>query len=221
MGLHLMWRAEETRVVLRFLGGVAVCLRAPELPEAFARSYADLDVITTRSNRHAGRRSQNRRRPGCRCLRVAVRLSERQRRCFWFGLPLGHNARAGEHLRGRSNEETSKPFVPRWTARRGDIGSKRKPGLACSRLRIPLGHGSRRQQRYSAQPDGLTLREGAQPSVAPTCASELSGLRSGSPRAEHPSIRGPCASSEAVSDQEGSGAGVRDFERPVQALASA
>ncbi len=52
-GARLMARAEETRVALRLLGGVAVCLRAPELPEAFARSYADLDVITTRSNRHA------------------------------------------------------------------------------------------------------------------------------------------------------------------------
>jgi hypothetical protein len=53
-GARLMARAEEARVVLRLVGGVAIRLRAPSaLPAVFARSYADLDVIAARSDRHA------------------------------------------------------------------------------------------------------------------------------------------------------------------------
>ena len=49
-----MARAEEARVVLRLVGGVAVRLRAAAaFPAVFARSYADLDVIVARSDRHA------------------------------------------------------------------------------------------------------------------------------------------------------------------------
>jgi hypothetical protein len=48
-GKRLLARAAERDVPLRLLGGVAICLRAPAgLPPAFARSYADLDFVTTK-----------------------------------------------------------------------------------------------------------------------------------------------------------------------------
>jgi len=46
---RLLERASEEGVLLRLIGGVAIYLRAPgPLAPAFARSYADLDFITTR-----------------------------------------------------------------------------------------------------------------------------------------------------------------------------
>jgi Uncharacterised nucleotidyltransferase len=46
---RILARAEAEQVPLRLLGGVAIKLRAPgELPSAFARSYADLDFVTTK-----------------------------------------------------------------------------------------------------------------------------------------------------------------------------
>jgi hypothetical protein len=46
---RILARAEAEQVPLRLLGGVAIKLRAPgELPTAFARSYADLDFVTTK-----------------------------------------------------------------------------------------------------------------------------------------------------------------------------
>jgi hypothetical protein len=48
-GQRLLRRAEEGGVPLRLLGGVAIKLRAPsEPPPAYARSYADLDFVTTK-----------------------------------------------------------------------------------------------------------------------------------------------------------------------------
>ena len=48
-GQRLLSRAQEAGVPLRLLGGVAIKLRAhAELPAAFARSYADLDFVTTK-----------------------------------------------------------------------------------------------------------------------------------------------------------------------------
>jgi hypothetical protein len=48
-GRRLTTRAEETGLPLRLLGGVAIRLRAPgELPEAFARRYADLDFVAAK-----------------------------------------------------------------------------------------------------------------------------------------------------------------------------
>jgi hypothetical protein len=48
-GRRLLALAEDEGVVLRLLGGVAICLRAPDgLPEPFRRSYADLDFVTSR-----------------------------------------------------------------------------------------------------------------------------------------------------------------------------
>jgi hypothetical protein len=49
-GKRLLARAAEEDVPLRLLGGVAIKLRAPEeLPQAFARLYADLDFATTKN----------------------------------------------------------------------------------------------------------------------------------------------------------------------------
>ena len=46
---RILTRAEGEQVPLRLLGGVAIKLRAPgELPSVFARSYADLDFVTTK-----------------------------------------------------------------------------------------------------------------------------------------------------------------------------
>jgi hypothetical protein len=46
-GRRLLARAEEEAVPLRLLGGVAIRLRAPAgVPQAFDRSYADLDFVT-------------------------------------------------------------------------------------------------------------------------------------------------------------------------------
>src|SRR5688572_612961 len=48
-GQRLLRRADEVGVPLRLLGGVAIKLRAPgELAPAFARSYADLDFVTSK-----------------------------------------------------------------------------------------------------------------------------------------------------------------------------
>jgi hypothetical protein len=48
-GKRLLALAEEEGVVLRLLGGVAICLRAPHgLPEPFRRTYQDLDFVTSR-----------------------------------------------------------------------------------------------------------------------------------------------------------------------------
>ena len=48
-GKRLLAQAAEKGVPLRLLGGVAIKLRAPgDLPQAFARSYADLDFATTK-----------------------------------------------------------------------------------------------------------------------------------------------------------------------------
>jgi Uncharacterised nucleotidyltransferase len=48
-GERLIRSAEEAGVPLRLLGGVAIKLRAPrELPAAFARSYADIDFVTSK-----------------------------------------------------------------------------------------------------------------------------------------------------------------------------
>ena len=48
-GRRLLALAEDEGVVLRLLGGVAICLRAPDgLPEPFRRSYEDLDFVTSR-----------------------------------------------------------------------------------------------------------------------------------------------------------------------------
>ena len=49
-GRRLLALAEEEGVVLRLLGGVAICLRTPHgLPEPFRRSYEDLDFVTSRA----------------------------------------------------------------------------------------------------------------------------------------------------------------------------
>ncbi len=46
-GRRLLARAEEERVPLRLLGGVAIRLRSPPgFPQPFDRSYADLDFVT-------------------------------------------------------------------------------------------------------------------------------------------------------------------------------
>jgi hypothetical protein len=51
-GERLLERSRETGVPLRLLGGVAIRLRAPGgLPDAFVRSYADLDVVTAQRGR--------------------------------------------------------------------------------------------------------------------------------------------------------------------------
>jgi hypothetical protein len=48
-GRRLLELASSQGVPLRLLGGVAIRLRAPgELPEAFARRYADLDFVTAK-----------------------------------------------------------------------------------------------------------------------------------------------------------------------------
>jgi hypothetical protein len=48
-GRRLLALAEDEGVELRLVGGVAICLRAPDgLPEPFRRSYQDLDFITSR-----------------------------------------------------------------------------------------------------------------------------------------------------------------------------
>lgn len=48
-GRRLLARAEDEGVVLRLLGGVAICLRAPDgLAEPFRRNYEDLDFVTSR-----------------------------------------------------------------------------------------------------------------------------------------------------------------------------
>jgi hypothetical protein len=48
-GQRLLRRADEVGVPLRLLGGVAIKLRAPgELAPAFARSYGDLDFVTSK-----------------------------------------------------------------------------------------------------------------------------------------------------------------------------
>jgi len=50
-GKRLLSRAQERGVALRLLGGVAIYLRAPgQLPSAFARTYQDLDFVTTKKN---------------------------------------------------------------------------------------------------------------------------------------------------------------------------
>ena len=50
-GSRLLARATEEGVPLRLLGGVAIKLRAPgELAPAFARSYADLDFVTSKKS---------------------------------------------------------------------------------------------------------------------------------------------------------------------------
>ena len=53
-GRRLLARATEAGVALRLLGGVAIRLRAlGELAAPFARSYADLDVVTARADGRA------------------------------------------------------------------------------------------------------------------------------------------------------------------------
>jgi hypothetical protein len=48
-GKRLLARAAEEDIPLRLLGGVAIKLRAPgDLPQTFARQYADLDFATTK-----------------------------------------------------------------------------------------------------------------------------------------------------------------------------
>ena len=48
-GERLLGRAVQEGVVLRLLGGVAICLRAENgLPAVFERRYADLDFVTSR-----------------------------------------------------------------------------------------------------------------------------------------------------------------------------
>jgi hypothetical protein len=48
-GKRLLARAAEKDVPLRLLGGVAICLRAPAgLAPAFARTYVDIDFVTTK-----------------------------------------------------------------------------------------------------------------------------------------------------------------------------
>jgi hypothetical protein len=48
-GRRLLSCAEDEGVVLRLLGGVAICLRAPDgLAEPFRRRYQDLDFVTSR-----------------------------------------------------------------------------------------------------------------------------------------------------------------------------
>jgi hypothetical protein len=48
---RLVELADEARVPLRLLGGVAIKLRAPrELPPAFSRPYADIDFVTGRKS---------------------------------------------------------------------------------------------------------------------------------------------------------------------------
>ncbi|HYY33857.1 MAG TPA: hypothetical protein VE693_09820 [Gaiellaceae bacterium] len=50
-GKRLLARASEQGVALRLLGGVAIYLRAPAaLAPAFARSYQDLDFVTTKKS---------------------------------------------------------------------------------------------------------------------------------------------------------------------------
>jgi hypothetical protein len=50
-GRRLLGRADELGVPLRLIGGVAIKLRAPaELPVAFARSYADIDFVTSKKS---------------------------------------------------------------------------------------------------------------------------------------------------------------------------
>ncbi|MGH3047939.1 MAG: hypothetical protein ACRDNC_13220 [Gaiellaceae bacterium] len=48
-GKRLLGRAEDEGVILRLLGGVAICLRAENgIPAVFERLYADLDFVTSR-----------------------------------------------------------------------------------------------------------------------------------------------------------------------------
>jgi hypothetical protein len=50
-GRRLLGRADELGVPLRLIGGVAIKLRArAELPVAFARSYADIDFVTSKKS---------------------------------------------------------------------------------------------------------------------------------------------------------------------------
>jgi hypothetical protein len=53
-GKRLLARAHEEGIALRLLGGVAIYLRAPgALAPAFARSYQDLDFVTTKKSARA------------------------------------------------------------------------------------------------------------------------------------------------------------------------
>ncbi len=55
-GERLLGIASVEGVPLRLLGGVAVCMKAPELPEALSREYKDIDFATTKKGAGAADR---------------------------------------------------------------------------------------------------------------------------------------------------------------------